>query len=557
MDFDWEFNMEVEKVPDKIEETALFWYKLIQPFLDGKTSASSRKKTMREMVQCLYQIPYSTKTMVSEANILMKLYLYRKYGFQGLKPKTRSDKGDIKAIPPDVLEKALEFKKELPSRSSRKIIQMLKMRSDIPYGGTVSIATLCRHFKKMGFTKKLLEDPEKGVFGTFRYEKINQLWQGDAMHGPILPHPADGRKKIKTKLFALKDDCSSLVTGAKFYPDETLPSLEDCLKNAILQRGCPSAVYVDNAKVFHAEQFALILAELGIRIYHSTIYRPQGRAKIESFFAFVQSDFVPEAKMEIKAGNIQALSDLNKYFQAWLEINYHHKIHTVLKRTPASIWNEQQDIIQYADPLKLDQIFLWRKTRFVSKHKTISIEDNLYEVAPEMVGQNINVRFNPYELDKVYVFDNDGNFLMKTIPTDIKTIQSRKVPKKIPDKKEKALSVSYLSMILDQYKKMAKEKMSKISFQALQEAEQKVEQRKNEFVEKFQKAFNAKADLTTRNTLLGMYEQFGKKLSQVLPGVQKQAEDDKIIFDGKNQIILSKILNLLRKAVLNQDGKGT
>lgn len=543
-------------MPDKAEETALFWYKLIQPFLDGRMSASKRKKIMREMVQGLYQIPYSTKTEVSEANIRMKLYIYRKYGFQGLKPKQRNDKGHIKAIPPDVLEKALVFKKELPSRSVRTIIRMLKMHPDVPWNGRVSIATLSRHFKINGCTRKLLEDPETGVFGMFRYEKINQLWQGDAMHGPILPHPTDRRKKIKTRLFAFKDDCSSLVTGAKFYPDETLPSLEDCLKNAILQRGLPHAIYVDNAKVYHAEQFALILAELGIRLYHATPYRPQGKAKIESFFAFVQSDFVPEAKMEIKAGNIQTLSDLNKYFQAWLEINYHHKIHTILKRTPATIWNEQQDIIQYADPLKLDQIFLWRKTRLVSKHKTIGIEGNLYEVAPEMVGRNINVRFNPYELDKVFVFDYDGNFLMKAIPTDIKTIQSRKVPKKIPDKKEKQLTVSYLSMILDQYRKMAKQKMSKISFQALQEAEQRVEQRKNEFVDKFQKVFNAKANIVTRNTLLGMYEQFGKKLSQVLPVVQKQAEDEKILFDGKNPIILSKILNLLRKAVLNQDGKG-
>jgi hypothetical protein len=110
--------------------------------------------------------------------------------------------------------------------------------------------------------------------------------------------------------------------------------------------------------------------------------------------------------------------------------------------------------------------------------------------------------------------------------------------------------------LLNVYAYFTIQKMSKISFQALQEAEQKVEQRKRDFVEKFQKVFNAKADVTTQNTLLGMYEQFGKKLALVLPGVQKQAEEEKIVFDGKNQINLSKILNLLRKAVLNQGGKG-
>lgn len=540
---------------NKDEDIALFWYKLIEKLLYPGLSTAKRKKIIKEITGNIHNIPWSARNNVTEANLKKKLYLYRKYGFHGLKPKVRSDKDDVKAVPADILEKALQLKEELPSRSVRTIIRIMKMSPDIPWDGQISIATLSRHFKKRGYTRKLLTDPDRDVFTMFRYEKINQMWQGDCMHGPFLPHPTDKRRTFRTKLFAFKDDCSSLITGAVFYPDETLPSMEDCLKKAILLRGLPHAIYVDNGKVYHAQQFQLILAELGVRLYHATPYQPEGKGKIESFFAFVQSDFVPEAKMEIKAGNIQTLSRLNEYFQAWLEINYHHKIHTVLKRTPISIWCEQEASIRFYDPLKLDQIFLWRYERLVSKHKTITIESNLYEVAPEMIGKTIEVRFNPYEMDKVYVFEN-GRFLMKAIPTDIKTIKSEKVPRRMPEKKGKTLSVSYLSLILEQYKKMEKDSRNKIRFQSLREAQEKEEKQKKEWIVKFEREFNVKLNLTSCNTLLGIYEQFGEQLTGLLPQVKQKLEKENITFDGKCPITLSKIFHLLRNAVLNQDGKG-
>lgn len=539
---------------EKEEKIALFWHDIIQPLLVPGISADKRREIIRKITEKAHHIPYSVRTTITEANIKKKLCLYRRFGFRGLKQKARSDKGGIKAVPPDILSAAFRLKAELPSRSVRKIITMLRASPDVPFDGKLSIATLSRHFKKQGYTRKLLERPDGDVFSMFRYEKINQLWQGDAMHGPVLPHPEDGRKSLKTKLFAFKDDCSAMITGANFYPDETLPSMEDCLKHALLHRGLCHALYVDNAKIYHAEQFKLILAELNIRLYHQTCYRPEGKGKIESFFAFVQSDFVPEAKAEIKSGNIQTLAELNTYFAAWLEISYHHKIHTVLKKTPISIWCEQQNTIEYADPIKLDGIFLWRYKRNVSKHKTFTIEGNLYEAAPEMAGKEIQIRFNPYELDKIYIYEG-SRFLMKASPTNIKTIQSEKVKKKIPDKKEKTLSVSYLSLVLAQYKKMAKDKMDKISFTALNKAQEKVAAGQNEWVEKFQAVLNVKVSLTIKNTLLGLYEQFGEQLIKQLPALKQAMENENITFNGKNPVVMAKIINLLRKAVLKGGGK--
>src|SRR3990172_11572406 len=104
------------------EEVALFWYHLIEPLVGPELSTAKRRQIIQSIIQSSYQIPGSRKSKVSEANLKKKLCLYGRYKFEGLRPKVRSDKGEIKALPADILQKALELKAELPSRSVRKII---------------------------------------------------------------------------------------------------------------------------------------------------------------------------------------------------------------------------------------------------------------------------------------------------------------------------------------------------------------------------------------------------------------------------------------------------
>ena len=47
-------------------------------------------------------------------------------------------------------------------------------------------------------------------------------------------------------MFCFIDDHSRLVPHCEFFFDEALPRLERVLKIAILRRGLPQAVYVDN-----------------------------------------------------------------------------------------------------------------------------------------------------------------------------------------------------------------------------------------------------------------------------------------------------------------------
>lgn len=50
---------------------------------------------------------------------------------------------------------------------------------------------------------------------------------------------------IKWHLIDINDDCSRLVTGARLYAREVLPSYYDILQRAFLEHGLPLALCVD------------------------------------------------------------------------------------------------------------------------------------------------------------------------------------------------------------------------------------------------------------------------------------------------------------------------
>jgi len=104
------------------------------------------------------------------------------------------------------------------------------------------------------------------------------------MHGPVV---TTGDKNRKTYLFAFLDDMSRLITHSQFYTSEKLDSYLDALKQALLKRGLPRRLYVDNGPAFRSRHLQEITASLGIALVHSQPYQPQGRGKIERFFRTV------------------------------------------------------------------------------------------------------------------------------------------------------------------------------------------------------------------------------------------------------------------------------
>ncbi|MFZ3475933.1 DDE-type integrase/transposase/recombinase [Streptomyces sp. 2.9] len=152
------------------------------------------------------------------------------------------------------------------------------------------------------------------MFGRFEATRGNELWTGDALHGPKI----GGRK---TYLFAFIDDHSRAIVGHRFGYAEDAVRLAAALRPALSARGVPESIYVDNGSAFVDTWLLRACACLAVRLTHSKPGRPQGRGKIERFFRTVRDQFLVELDEE-RVGQIEHLTELNRLFTAWVETVY-------------------------------------------------------------------------------------------------------------------------------------------------------------------------------------------------------------------------------------------
>jgi len=392
---------------EKRTKIALFRYSLIAPLLHRPLERGEINAHLAACAAKTYQIPFSKRITINPETVWRYLASYRQGGFEALKPQVRADADKPRRIPEYALQKAIALREELPSRSARTIVEILRRDPDIPADLKLVPHTLSLILNKRGKSRESLVGQSK-AFKRFEREHANSLWQGDMLVGPYLPDVERPGKYRRTALFCFIDDYSRLVPYGEFFFEESLPRLERVLKVSILRRGIPGALYVDNGKVYVSTQLSAVCATLGIRQIHSTPYVPNTRGKIERFFGTVRSQFLSE----VEAAKIATLEELNNSFQAWVEIVYHQRVHSETEAAPLERF--QQSIaaigVRQADPVQLRQAFLWREKRKVTRTATLSLQGNRYGVDPHLAGRQVELRFDPFDLAEVEVWEN-GYFL--------------------------------------------------------------------------------------------------------------------------------------------------
>lgn len=176
--------------------------------------------------------------------------------------------------------------------------------------------------------------------------------------------------------------------------------MERVLKVAILRRGLPKAIYVDNGAVYSATQFGVACATLGLHRIHSTPYEPEGRGKQERFFQTVRLQFLPE----VEASQLTTLTELNESFWAWLACVYHVRVHSETEQTPLARFTAGLAQVRTTDPETLRRAFLWREQRRATKTATLSLQGNRYQVDPRFAGRTLELRFDPFDLAHIELY---------------------------------------------------------------------------------------------------------------------------------------------------------
>ena len=370
---------------DLRQAIALFRYGVIADLVHLPLGTPGIGDKLRDKASQPYTIPGSERTHVAANTIRGWIRLYRYSGFDALYPKPRTDRGQPRRLPPEVAGRLIELKVDNPAWSVRAVIKAAREGGvDHP----LAPSTVHRLFSREGLFDK--KPPDGADRRRFAFRDAGELWMSDVMHGPKVRL---GRSRRKTYLIAFIDDATRVIPFAAFATAENIQAFLPVFKNALIRRGLPQRLYVDNGAAYRSCHLALVCAKLGVALVHARPYQPAGKGKIERYFRTLRAGWLNH----LDAQALDSLQTLNRSLWAWIEGEYHNTPHRGIEgRTPLEQWALASAAVRYPDAtLDLDAIFLFEARRHVHKDRTVSLNGRLYEVDPLLVGQRVILRYDP------------------------------------------------------------------------------------------------------------------------------------------------------------------
>jgi transposase InsO family protein len=396
-----------------IHPMALFRYSVLGTLVSrAELQRGELKATLQELAARHYDIPGSRNSLLSEKTIEAWYYAWRRGGIEALTPKARSDRGQSK-IAPEVQAAILAAKRENPRRSIRTIRRLLERRGTVAKD-ELSRSAIHRLLQAHGLSCPSGSASEPEERRAYVAEYAGDIWYGDVMHGPRVP--MHGRLR-KGYLVSLMDDASRLITHSAFCPSETALDIEAVLKQAVLKRGLPVKLVLDNGPAYRAKTLQGICARLGIHLVYCRPYAPQGKGKLERWHRSFRDQFLSE----LDTSRLRDLADLNARLWAWLETVYHCTPHSGLdQQTPLQRYQQDLPRIRTLGTLaaRLDELFYHRTERKVRKDATVSYQGSRFEVPYELAGRSVCLVVDPHAGQVLGVEDADGQPRGAVVPLD-------------------------------------------------------------------------------------------------------------------------------------------
>ena len=411
-DFAW------EQAPDAAMEAFDERLRLIEILLDPHIGNADKRAERRR---------YCEQHRVGERTIRGYLHRYRKKGPRGLlfyRPRPTSPR----VHDPGLRAKLLALVNELPTRSVPQLRKLLA--TDDQLGSKInriSDRTIYRFLAEQGLTQavryRMLAEDSRSSYRSFEAPHSLALVQADARDGIWLDTP-QGRKK--TYLFLWIDDFSRKILFGKYYFDEKLPALMDSFRYCVLRYGVPVRCYVDNGRVYISRHLLAILVELQVKRVRHPPYQSYCKGKVEAANKIIKNQFQREAQV----AGMRTLDELNSAFWAWMDLEYNVRVHSATGQSPDARFRDglPADHRRITDLETFNALFLWRERRTVTKYGRIKLHSNQYPVTSVPHGSVVEVRFDPYDLAQLAIYDPGGGLLETTSASKQVTTQVPAVP---------------------------------------------------------------------------------------------------------------------------------
>lgn len=397
------------KSEDRSLDIAAFRHALIAAALEAEGEGVAA--ALREAAGRPHLNPFGKEVRVGLATLWAWLAAYRRGGLLGLRPKSRKDKGTLRAFPAAVLETALRLRQENAHRSTRTVIDIL-VRKHIVERGQVARSTLDRHLDRAGYSRKRQGTLAQATYRSIRTQAPFELLVGDFHHGPCVRVGPD--EEIRRALFGgFIDHYSRFLVEGRYYLSEDFAALRFGFRRLLAVHGLPERLYLDNGPAFHATRFHAACEALGIRLIHSRPYEPEGRGVIERWNRTLKEGFESEVRVRETP---PTLDELNAWFEAWLAERYHRDVHSETNQAPLDRFGPGT-AGRPAPPMELVEEYLrLRDTRKVhAKWSTVEVAGRRYLVNAALRGRKVQVLYDPS--DPAYVLiAYDGRIVERAEP---------------------------------------------------------------------------------------------------------------------------------------------
>lgn len=384
---------------DRYRDVGLFRYSLIREPADPALTKAQRGQMVRHIAETTHAHPDGRHVRVGRSTLDDWIRAWRRGGFEALVPKPRHSEP---RSPKELLDLAEALKREVPERTAAQVAAVMAEAGH----KALSVRSIQRHFVRLQLNGSGAGAVPK-VYGRFEASAPNELWEGDALHGPVVA----GKKAY---LLAFIDDYSRLLSGYRWCAAEDTVRLEAALRQGVASRGVPKAILVDRGAAFVNVQFLRACAVLGARLVHARPRTPTTKGKIERFFRTMRAQFLVELSARGGAGD---LAELNRLFAAWVEVVYHRRMHSETKATPLERFSSAGARV-LPSPELVHEAFLWSESRTVTKCATVSLHGNSFEVDGALAGRRIQLVFDPFDLTDIEVRFQDRS-MGKALPVHI------------------------------------------------------------------------------------------------------------------------------------------
>jgi putative transposase len=269
-------------------------------------------------------------------------------------------------------------------------------------------------------------------------ERLYQLVEADSTPADVIL--TDGRYTIVGMIDVYSRQAKLLVSKTS-----KATAIAALLRRWLLEFGVPETLKTDNGKDYTSNHLSRVLMQLGIEQSLCPPFTPNLKPRIERFFktfshdllelmpgfaghnvaerqelrshqAFSERMFKKSKDIELKMTPVE----LQQFCDDWCA-GYHHRVHSELGKTPFEIVaNWQQPIKRIQNERALDLLlaempgrngfYTIRKEGLVIQEGGVKV-DYIAAGLGAIVGDKVQVRYDPIDMGRVYLFSEAGEFI--------------------------------------------------------------------------------------------------------------------------------------------------